>query len=345
MAYTADVAIKIAKSQIGYRESGTNDTKYNRWLGKIDGYPHSGYGYPWCASFQSWVADQAGGRANVDYPKTAGCAVAVSWFKAHDRWSSTPHVGDWVFYGPGGTTHVELVVAVSSGSITTIGGNTSGSLNGTYYNGDGVYRKTVSRSSSRIYGYGRPAYAKYKWSGKAPKPPLRKGDTGDRVRDLQNALLKAGQKLPKYGVDGDFGAETEAAVKAFQRSAGLPASGVYDEKTAQALQQKLTPSEEDEVRYYGTLNSGPQAQTAISIHPGDVTAIGFAADPSRVGVERVELRVATHVKDKGRTWQVKELVLTADKPKDWFYLPDKCDAIAVERGDAGADVHVAWDAS
>ena len=158
MAYTPGLAHLVAAGEIGYRESGNNDTKFNRWLGTIGGYGAGGYGYPWCASFQSWVAAKAGGRANVDYPKTAGCAVGVSWFKSHGRWSSTPHVGDWVFYGPGGTTHVELVVGVTGSSITTIGGNTSGSLNGTYFNGDGVYRKTVARNSTRIYGYGRPAY-------------------------------------------------------------------------------------------------------------------------------------------------------------------------------------------
>ena len=42
--------------------------------------------------------------------------------------------------------------------------------------------------------------------------------------------------LPKYGADGDFGAETEAAVKAFQQAEGLPVTGVYDEKTRKVLQ-------------------------------------------------------------------------------------------------------------
>src|ERR1700754_2204872 len=78
VSYSVAEAIKVAKSQVGKRETGTNDTPYNRWLGKIPGYPHSGYGYPWCQSFQSWVASQAGGKANTHYPKTAGCAVAVS---------------------------------------------------------------------------------------------------------------------------------------------------------------------------------------------------------------------------------------------------------------------------
>lgn len=148
--------VKVLEGEIGYREKGTNDTKYNRWLGKISGYPHNGYGYPWCASFASWAYAQAGLKAGEDFPRTASCAVGVSWYKARGRWSSTPKPGAQVYYGPNGGTHTEIVVAVDSKYITTIGGNTGGSLNGTYYNGDGVYRKKIARSESRIYGYGMP---------------------------------------------------------------------------------------------------------------------------------------------------------------------------------------------
>jgi peptidoglycan hydrolase-like protein with peptidoglycan-binding domain len=53
---------------------------------------------------------------------------------------------------------------------------------------------------------------------------------------MQEALLKWDAKcLPKYGADGDFGKETEAAVKAFQTASGLPATGVYDEVTRAKL--------------------------------------------------------------------------------------------------------------
>jgi peptidoglycan hydrolase-like protein with peptidoglycan-binding domain len=41
------------------------------------------------------------------------------------------------------------------------------------------------------------------------------------VRKLQRALVDAGFSLPRFGVDGDFGGETEAAVKEFQRASGL----------------------------------------------------------------------------------------------------------------------------
>lgn len=65
---------------------------------------------------------------------------------------------------------------------------------------------------------------------------LSKGDHGSSVEAMQKALLLWNPDcLPKYGADGDFGSETEAAVKSFQKSAGLPETGVYDEATRKAL--------------------------------------------------------------------------------------------------------------
>ena len=146
-----------ARKHLGYRETGTNDTKFNRWLGAIGGYPHGGFGYPWCHAFVSYClahSDNAGSG-----PKTAGCLSGVGWFKQQNRFVSEPRVGDIVYFGQGGGTHVELVVGVGPSTIKTIGGNTSGSVGGQrFFNGDGVYEKTVQRTS-RIFGYGRPAYS------------------------------------------------------------------------------------------------------------------------------------------------------------------------------------------
>jgi hypothetical protein len=50
---------------------------------------------------------------------------------------------------------------------------------------------------------------------------LKSGDKAGAVRKLQRALVDAGFLLPRFGVDGDFGPETEAAVMAFQRASGL----------------------------------------------------------------------------------------------------------------------------
>lgn len=65
---------------------------------------------------------------------------------------------------------------------------------------------------------------------------LRRGDSGPEVRAMQERLLKWDPNcLPEYGADGDFGKETEDAVKAFQKGKGLPVTGVYDAATEAAL--------------------------------------------------------------------------------------------------------------
>lgn len=65
---------------------------------------------------------------------------------------------------------------------------------------------------------------------------LRRGDSGKAVREMQEQLLKWDPDcLPECGADGDFGGETEKAVKKFQKEKGLPVTGVYDETTEKAL--------------------------------------------------------------------------------------------------------------
>ena len=70
----------------------------------------------------------------------------------------------------------------------------------------------------------------------APVEGLRRGDYGSAVTAMQEALLTwRPDCLPQWGADGDFGAETEAALRAYQAEAGLPVTGVYDEATRKAL--------------------------------------------------------------------------------------------------------------
>ena len=65
---------------------------------------------------------------------------------------------------------------------------------------------------------------------------LRRGDYGSKVKEMQQLLLKWDAKcLPKYGADSDFGGETYNALVAFQKQAGIEATGVYDKATRDAL--------------------------------------------------------------------------------------------------------------
>lgn len=217
VAGSAATMIAEARKHLGYRETGENDTKFNRWLGKIPGYPHGGFGYPWCSSFVSYcLAHSQNASAG---PRTAACGVGVAWFRGRRRFGATPKAGDFVYYGPGGKTHVELVVAVGSSAITTIGGNTGGSVGGAYFNGNGVYQKTVARSSPAIHGFGRPAYAARGGTATVPGaggPPLTSIRDVRQQQEAVNGLAYA----PKLDIDGEWGPKTEAGVKWLQRKVG-----------------------------------------------------------------------------------------------------------------------------
>ena len=66
-----------------------------------------------------------------------------------------------------------------------------------------------------------------------PTTPLKPGDTGAEVVQLQHALAAAGYSPGK--ADGDYGDATTNAVKAFQSDHGLTADGVAGPKTLAAL--------------------------------------------------------------------------------------------------------------
>ncbi|WJN62806.1 endolysin [Streptomyces phage phiScoe2] len=252
MSAVVDKILAIAAGEVGTHEKkvGThwvNDSKYNRWFGKIPGYDQDGYGWPWCAAFVTWVAHEAG---HPDlYPKTAGCATAVAWFKKAGRWSEYPAIGAQVFFGTSGAVHTGIVVSYTEDTITTIEGNTNDSGSA---EGDGVYRKVRKRKSSYVYGYGYPKFpegivsADPAYKGQAPKPApakpapakpapapkptkppvprktqlyklaaaVKPGAKHVQVKDIQQLLLKLGYKIP--GAVTDFyGPNTEAAVAAW----------------------------------------------------------------------------------------------------------------------------------
>jgi peptidoglycan hydrolase-like protein with peptidoglycan-binding domain len=71
--------------------------------------------------------------------------------------------------------------------------------------------------------------------------PVGRGETGKRVSDLQARLNALGFK-PPLKVDGVFGPETLAAVRAFQRSHGLKVDGLVGPLTTAALRGEHHPA-------------------------------------------------------------------------------------------------------
>lgn len=134
--------IDVAASQIGYKESGENQTKYGAWYGMN--------GAPWCHMFVSWCADQAGVPVSV-VPKTASTTEGMEWFKSRGlfkyKGKYKPKRGDLVYFKTG-RSHVGLVEKVTGSTLHTIEGNTS----------DKVARRTYPLSNKTITGYGTPKY-------------------------------------------------------------------------------------------------------------------------------------------------------------------------------------------
>lgn len=172
MRYTVKNLLAIAAAEIGYKEKETNAqlddktanagddnyTKYARDLAAAGYYQASKQGYAWCDMWVDWLFLQLCGdnaaKAQEIICQTglygAGCKFSAQYYREQGRFfTSDPHPGDQIFFGPrGNETHTGIVESVENGVITTIEGNTSNQ----------VARRTYKVTDSNISGYGRPKY-------------------------------------------------------------------------------------------------------------------------------------------------------------------------------------------
>jgi len=162
---TVEAMIEVAKKEIGTIEGPKdNETKYGAWM-KVNFQP-------WCQSFMSWCADQAGVKA----PKSASTLAASGEFKKNKQWSDSrnddPSAGDWIFFdfpddGVNRISHVGLCIKNNGdGTIQVIEGNTSGTAKGDQRNGGMCVEKTrgyekgnKKKLLNAVVGWGRPDYS------------------------------------------------------------------------------------------------------------------------------------------------------------------------------------------
>ncbi len=128
---TAAAFVKTAAKEVGYRESGVNNTKYGN-NGKL-----------WCAYFVSWCADQSGAPVPTTY---GAVADFEKYFRAkglyHSRSSGyIPKSGDIMIQGD---KHIGIVEWANSSAVHTIEGNTSDKV------------KRMTRKYSEITGFCTP---------------------------------------------------------------------------------------------------------------------------------------------------------------------------------------------
>ena len=259
MGYTAKQLVAIAEAEIGYHEKASNSnldsktansgnknfTKYGRDLFNAGFFNGNKNGFDWCAQFVTWCAwkltDEDRKKAEsilcIAGTLSAGCGFALKYYKQAERFDHNPKVGDQIFfkYSNDDSTadHTGIVVRVTDSLVETIEGNSGGE----------VKRKAYQRTDKTIIGYGHPRYdaepkkavTKEVKTVDIEMPVLRKGSTGAAVKTLQR-LLRQLQYVNTDGktliiVDGDFGSNTEAAVKRYQQKHLNGVDGIVGIKT------------------------------------------------------------------------------------------------------------------
>lgn len=193
-----------------------------------------GYNYriEWCACFISWLAEKLGITDII--PVDMSCNSQISKFKNMGVWHTDRNFqsGDIIYYDwdiSGDADHVGIVEKVSGNTLTVIEGN-----NGNYPN-DRVRRREISSGSSLIFGYARPKYP-VKSSANSSDinislPTVRKGNTGNAVKILQAFLVAYEYNIGISGIDGEFGSDTEYAVRRFQKRSCIAVDGIVGKDT------------------------------------------------------------------------------------------------------------------
>jgi cell wall-associated NlpC family hydrolase len=149
------IVIDAAKQELGYQETGNNDTKYGKWYGLNN--------QPWCAMFVSWCYAQADLSELIAASTKKGfasCDAGLKWFSKKNKIVPVgqARAGDIVFFqfdADAQPDHVGIVVKNDGKKyLWCIEGNTSGDTKGSQSNGDGVYTK--KRAYSLVMGVARP---------------------------------------------------------------------------------------------------------------------------------------------------------------------------------------------
>jgi len=98
------------------------------------------------------------------------------------------------------------------------------------YNGPGFASNAYDAKLARAFA----RYDKLDWQ--TASATLRRGDRGEAVADLQRRLVARGAEL---AIDGQFGPSTEQALRSFQTARRLPATGIADDATLNALERRF----------------------------------------------------------------------------------------------------------
>lgn len=297
--------LDIARSYIGYKEKKTNSQlddplanagvyNWNRFARDVDAC--TGWmagkknGFAWCCLYVCGCFLYAFGypmaRKILYQPEksyAAKCSHAYDYYKNNGAAYKDPEPGDQVFFDYGkGIAHTGLVEKVTDYYVFTIEGNSDNQ----------VQAKKYARKNKTIYGYGRPDWKLVADVADTPAPvqhpTLKLGSSGDAVRDLQAKLVARGYPLPKYGVDGNFGSETETAVKAFQRAHHLEVDGIVGPLTWAEINKTQTATGTNGTKYkLYTVKAGDTLTKIAMFHNVSTQALVLLNDIKNPNLIRV----------------------------------------------------------
>jgi len=142
--------VATAYEELGYAETGDNDTKFGKWYGMNN--------QPWCAMFVSWVYNKVGLSASVAASTKKGfasCDAGLKWFAKKNKLVPVGQAqeGDIVFFQ---FDHVGIVVKnnIKRQRLVCIEGNTSSDNKGSQSNGGEVAVK--KRPYATVMAVARP---------------------------------------------------------------------------------------------------------------------------------------------------------------------------------------------
>ena len=160
MSSTANKIIELAVAEVGYKESGTNITKFSKYFDTTawQWFNTKKQGAEWCAIFICWLFCQILGpdkaRTFLGCPKPAdNCAAGVKYFwnylkaKGYAIDKTQGQAGDIIFFNS--NKHVGIIEKIEGGKYHTIEGNKSNQ----------VKRCTYAITSSTVCGVARPNWA------------------------------------------------------------------------------------------------------------------------------------------------------------------------------------------
>lgn len=216
-----DKFVNIAKSQIGIKETGTNNVKYNTWYyGKTVNGTTGTSEYAWCVTFICWCANQVG-ILNTLIPRCNNVGIAKNWYNAKGlyflRSNYTPKSGDLIIFK--NTSHIGIVEKTDGKCVWTIEGNSK----------DRVSHNVYGLTDSYIQGY-----CKVKFDNSSSGTTSNTSDaTISSVQKELNSKYGTGLK-----VDGIYGSNTKKGlVRGLQKelnkqfNAKLETDGIFGSLT------------------------------------------------------------------------------------------------------------------